>query len=166
MAGTFESQSEWRKSLVPASFRGLSFFTERAAQQSGRRVAVHEFPGRDIPFSEDMGRRAMRWTLSAYTLNENYTYARDAMIDACINHYGAAQLVLATQGTYNAICTSMTETEVREKGGIATFELEFVEIGSVNATGPQVDTAAQASASADAATAATQSAMTGALSST
>ena len=42
--------------LRPASFRGVSFQVDVASLSAGRRVQVHEYPQRDQPWVEDLGR--------------------------------------------------------------------------------------------------------------
>ncbi|WP_414639777.1 DNA circularization N-terminal domain-containing protein, partial [Arenibaculum sp.] len=37
-----------RAALRPASFRGLAFHVEASTGRDGRRLAVHEYPGRDL----------------------------------------------------------------------------------------------------------------------
>ena len=48
----------WRDRLLDASFRGAAFRVEsHSAEAAGRRAAVHQYPGRDTPYAEDLGRR-------------------------------------------------------------------------------------------------------------
>src|ERR1700712_2593538 len=42
--------------LLPASFRGVPFAVSATSEQFGRRIASHVYPGRDLPWAEDMGR--------------------------------------------------------------------------------------------------------------
>lgn len=46
----------WTDRLQPASFRGVAFKVDGDDLQIGRRTVVHEYPGRDTPSVEDMGR--------------------------------------------------------------------------------------------------------------
>jgi prophage DNA circulation protein len=50
----------WRDVLLsqPASFRGVIFHVETGGKSSGRRTVTHEYPKRDDPYAEDMGRVA------------------------------------------------------------------------------------------------------------
>jgi prophage DNA circulation protein len=56
----------WRDALLPAMFDGRPFWTEAGSQSGGRRIAVHQFPKRDLPYAEDMGRRATEFVVRGY----------------------------------------------------------------------------------------------------
>jgi hypothetical protein len=58
----------WRDALLPAMFDGCPFFVEAGSQSGGRRIVVHQFPKRDVPYSEDMGRRATEFQVRAYCI--------------------------------------------------------------------------------------------------
>ena len=83
----------WRDNLVAASFRGAGFSVNGTdAPIAGRRVAVHEYPGRDEPFVEDLGRRTKRWEIEAFVVGDDYAIARDRLIEEC-DMPGAGELV-------------------------------------------------------------------------
>jgi len=56
----------WRRRLRRASFKGMPFYVEQQGRTSGRRVVTFEYPKRDVPFTEDMGRHAMRYQMTGY----------------------------------------------------------------------------------------------------
>src|SRR5262245_11492172 len=60
--------TNWRDKWLPAEFRGARFFVENDAQAGGRRVALHEYPKRSIPYAEDMGRAARRFSVQGYLI--------------------------------------------------------------------------------------------------
>jgi hypothetical protein len=62
----------WRDALLPAMFDGCPFHVEAGSQGGGRRIAVHQFPKRDLPYSEDMGRRATEITVRGYCIQFMY----------------------------------------------------------------------------------------------
>ena len=45
---------------LPVIWRGIAFRFGEYSLRGGRRVAIHEFPTRDDPFTEDLGRDSMR----------------------------------------------------------------------------------------------------------
>ena len=45
-------------------FRGVPFYIDDGDRSGGRRVASHEFPLRDNPFTQDMGRRQRQFSLN------------------------------------------------------------------------------------------------------
>jgi prophage DNA circulation protein len=138
----------WRSALQPASYRGARFFVELDTQAGGRRLVAHEFPKKDTPFVEDMGRRARRWTVAGYLIGPSYIGDRAALIAACETIDGGS-LVHPSIGTVQASCESYSTAEAREKGGYATFEMTFIETGSLTTNGVSTDTKSAAGTSAD-----------------
>jgi prophage DNA circulation protein len=139
----------WRDYLRPASFRGARFYIEAGGKRSGRRSVTHEFPKRDDPYTEDMGRRARRWTITAYVLGDDYLLARDALIGAC-ERSGAGLLIHPTIGEEQVVCEHYHCVEQRERGGLAEFEMQFAEAGvAPSLRMPYSATSSTSSASAD-----------------
>ncbi|MDP2375306.1 DNA circularization protein [Reyranella sp.] len=118
----------WRDRLQPASFRGVAFKVDGHDHDFGRRVAVHEYPGRDKAWAEDLGKAPGRYRLDAYVLGPDYDQARDALIAAC-NAEGPAELVVPWLGARWVSCTRSAVREDSRTGGQASFTLEFVEDG-------------------------------------
>ena len=58
----------WRKHLMPASFRSATFHCDSNAIESGRRIVEHEFPKKDYPYAEDMGRHFREFTIRGYMI--------------------------------------------------------------------------------------------------
>jgi prophage DNA circulation protein len=135
----------WREALQPASYGGAGFHVEIGAQAGGRRIALHEYPKRDTPYAEDMGRKARRWTLSAYCIGPNYIAERDAVIAAC-EREGAGTLIHPTLGQMQAVVEGYQSTEGRERGGFVAFELAFVESGQAASYAVTDDTQSQVGA--------------------
>lgn len=138
----------WRAALQPASYAGYGFKVESGGQTGGRRLAVHEYPKRDTPYAEDMGRRAHRWPITGYCIGPDYLSDRDALI-AALDAEGPSTLIHPTLGDNQATCEAYSVTEVRERGGYCVFEMTFVEAGEDPGSAPADDTAAQASTAAD-----------------
>ena len=72
----------WRDKWQNAQFRGARFFVEQGAQMGGRRVALHQYPKRNVPYAEDMGKQANRFSVSGYCIGPDYLDAKDALIEA------------------------------------------------------------------------------------
>ena len=140
-------QQPWRSALQPASFRNAGFKVEANAAPTGRRNATHEFAKRDTPFTEDLGRRARRYTFTAYVIGPNYLDAKNALIAAC-EQGGSGTLVHPTLGTLTVNCDVCASSESRERGGFCTFELGFVESGALDTNGVTQDTQRQSTAAA------------------
>lgn len=123
----------WRDRLRPASFRGAGFHVELNVVASGRRIAMHEFPKRDRPYAEDMGRRARRHPVTAYLIQcerngFDYVPERDELITA-LEAEGPGLLILPTLGEFEVVASEYNVTERRERGGYAEFEILFLESG-------------------------------------
>jgi hypothetical protein len=58
----------WRRRLRKASFKGVPFYVEQQGRSSGRRIVLFEYPKRDKPFAEDMGRQALRYQMTGYLI--------------------------------------------------------------------------------------------------
>lgn len=129
----------WRAKLRPASYRGVSFFVDGATLTAGRRIARHEYPQRDLPYMEDMGRKAREYKVEAFVLGQNYMAARDALL-AAIEKPGAGQLVHPWHGTMVVSLQDCQLSESTAQGGYAKFSLTFIEAGKRNAPGVTADT--------------------------
>lgn len=61
-----------QEQLRTASFRGVTFNVLETSHTVGRRVIVHEYPNRDVPFAEDMGRSAKTFTITGFYSGYDY----------------------------------------------------------------------------------------------
>jgi prophage DNA circulation protein len=129
----------WRDQLSIASFRGIVFQVEAATTAIGRRLARHEYPQRDTPWMEDMGRKAREYKVDAYILGADYMQGRDQLILE-IEKAGAGLLVHPYYGTVNVTVSDCQISESNQHGGMVKFSLTFVEAGEQNEPGAQTDT--------------------------
>ena len=123
----------WKLQLVPAGFRGVPFKVDVSTRSSGRRIVLHEFPKRDIPLAEDMGRAAHRFSVTGYVIGPDYKVQRDLLIMA-LEFEGPGPLLLPTSAELLmqmlVVPNNYSVRERREAGGIAEFEMTFVEAGN------------------------------------
>lgn len=148
----------WRDRIDPelrGSYRGVEFHVERADTTAGRRWLVHEYPRRDVPYTEDMGRRAKEWRLSLFVAGEDYDQQRDRLMEA-LDAPGAATLVHPYMGTMSAVATDVRLSESTREGGVCVFEVTFTESGLQLQPGTTVDTRREVGQAADACQAATE----------
>lgn len=116
------------KQLVGASFRGVPFLVEASDRGGGgRRTVLHEFPFRDDPFIEDLGRRARSFRLDGYVIGDDYLVKRDALLSVLEDVAGPGELVHPYHGIRRAICTQLSVRDATQAGGMAVFSLEFAE---------------------------------------
>jgi prophage DNA circulation protein len=143
--------------LIGASFRGVPFLVDSGERSGGRRTVVHEFPLRDDPFVEDLGRRARSFRVDGYVIGDDYLDERDALLAALEDVAGPGELVHPNYGVKRAICASVGVRESRSEGGMASFAIEFQEAPAQGiAPVVQPDPAGVVAAAADAALAATE----------
>lgn len=139
----------WALNLQPASFNGVVFHVETSTRAGGRRNAVHQFPKKDIPYTEDMGRRARGFVVVGYIVDENYEPQRDALI-AELELEGNGNLVLPTSTDQKiVVCDRYSVMERREQGGYVQFDMVFVEAGIDPSTQIGVDSQANANSTAN-----------------
>ncbi|WP_293392936.1 DNA circularization N-terminal domain-containing protein [Nevskia sp.] len=145
----------WRDELQPASFRGTPFFVDQASGEGARRVVVHEYPLQEKAETEDLGARAKRILVNGYVLGNDYFGARDELM-LKLDMPGPGELVHPYRGTFQAQLISYRMTESTREGGMARFDMEFIEAAFV--TGPSVrsDTPRRVLSQAEATVAASQ----------
>lgn len=135
----------WRDSLLPASFRGATFFVLDHDYTSGRRVVTHEFPLRDRAETEDLGRMARVFRISGYVVGDTYWSDRDALIRALEDAADPGRLVHPYLGEWVARCQNFVLREMQRDGNLASFDMVFVEASEQDdsAPGPRVSTVSQ-----------------------
>jgi prophage DNA circulation protein len=119
----------WRDQLRRAKLGGIEFLVDSSEAQIGRNTHLHEYPQRDKPFVEDLGRKARRLTLDAYVIGPDYMSTRDALIRE-IEKAGVKTLVHPYLGEMSVTIVDCTgPRESTREGGMARFNIAFVESG-------------------------------------
>ena len=139
----------WQEQIRrPASFRGVEFLTVEAEARVGRRTVVHEYPQRDAPFTEDLGRRARVFVVEALVIGADYIDRRDALMRA-IEAAGPGQLKHPRWGVLQvSVQDYVSVKESHREGGLARFSISFVEHGDNQFPSALQDTVAQIERSA------------------
>lgn len=145
---TLGQMTGWARELRPASFRGVTFYIENYSGASGRRGPDHEYPSRDTPFAEDLGRKQRVWQFTGYCIGDDYPSRRDRLIQAC-EQEGSGELVHPTIGNVQTVCRSCRWSEERERGRYCAFELEFHEAGALQEPTDQVNASTAVTSSSD-----------------
>ncbi len=133
-------QNSWRSLLtMQASFRTVIFHVETGARLSGRRTVLHEYPKKNLPYAEDMGRHAKRFHFSGYLIyrpNGSYDYVSQRLkLVRALEEDGPGQLVHPVftnpeGGPFWVMVERYTMVENRQRGGFTEFEMQFVEVGA------------------------------------
>ncbi|GJE27945.1 DNA circularization N-terminal domain-containing protein [Methylobacterium organophilum] len=118
--------------LWPASFRGVPFFVLNDEEAGGRRLVVHEFPGRDDPYNEDLGSKARKYEVTAYLASEGAAASARALT-AAIDREGAGSLVLPTHGPIQVRGQDFKRSRERDRLGYIAYSLSFVREGYASA---------------------------------
>lgn len=118
----------WRDEYQQGSFRGVAFRTEAASNRRGRRVAVHEFPARDEPVVEDLGRRAREFQIDCHVIGADYRAQRDALLEA-LEAPGPGLLVHPWHGRMMVVVLDAEDSESTEEGGMCRVRITFGEAG-------------------------------------
>lgn len=147
----------WRERMRKGAIRGVPFMVREGGQEGGRRVALHEYPGRATPWAEDMGRKARRWTVEMLALGADYMAARDRLIEA-LEQPGPAELVHPWLGRLTVQVEGYRLRESSRDGGMAEISVTVVEAGQPMQPAAAVDTQSAVADAGDAARAAADAA--------
>ena len=155
----FSPPTPWREALMPASYGGARFHCEVNSRESGTRTVVHQFPKKDLPYAESMGREARTFSVRGYCIvfghdttiplyKRDYREARDVLMGV-LEAGEPAVLQLPTQPSQIVVCPRYRLTEEEKLGGYCVFDMTFVEYGAPPSEyAPGVATAAVVSSSA------------------
>lgn len=143
----------WRDEWQKAKFRDVEFHIRSAGAALGRRNVVNQYPGRDDPYVEDMGRKAREFTLEAFVIGDDYMAWRDKLEAAC-EQAGPGELVHPSRGRMQVAVQDCRATESIDQGGLASYSLTFIEAGANRNPSVRVDTPSVVDAAGDTAIAA------------
>ena len=120
---------DWTKTLWPASYKGAPFWVENDSLPDGRRLVVHEFPNRDEPFVEDMGRKAGTIEVTAYVASDLADVEAQALRGLAALK-GAGPLVLPVWGVLDAHLQDVKPAHDKSKLGYVALTMTFVRAGA------------------------------------
>lgn len=115
--------------LKPASYKGVPFGTFGGSASFGRRNAVHEYPYRDTPWIEDLGRASREFTVSGFVVGDDAIARRDRLI-AKLEEIGDGDLVHPTHGKRKVAVIDFNVQERWDRGRVFEFTLRVIEQGS------------------------------------
>jgi prophage DNA circulation protein len=121
---------DWTKTLRPASFRGVPFKVEtEGLAGGGRHVAVHEYVRSEEIQTEDMGRKANRYRVTAYIAND-LADVHGAALVAALTQPGSGMLMLPMLGPVEVrISGDISTNHSKDRLGYVGFDFEAVEAG-------------------------------------
>lgn len=140
----------WREQYQAGKFRDAEFVTTDSGFSGGRRLAKHEYPKRDKPYVEDMGRKARQFTLTLFVLGDDYRDKRDRLTKA-LEDEGSGTLIHPYHGSMTVAVESFRVSESTREGGKAGFDVTFVEAGENTFPSVASDTSATVKTKSDSA---------------
>lgn len=136
--------------LRPASFRGVAFSATDSSLTVGRRTKVFEYPQRDKPFVEDLGKSARTITLTAVFAGPDYIAGMAKLLEA-MEAEGSGVLVHPMLGSMTVTPTAATKISYSANDlGLSTAQLEFTESGDYVFPSTATDTSLAVSTAAGA----------------
>lgn len=121
----------WLNNLLPASFRCVPFQVNGASSEFGRRNQTHEYPFRNVPYTEDMGRSARRNKIDAFLIGDDHKEQAEKLVEA-IEEEGAGTLIHPLLGELNVnIVGTATVSNSIENGRMSVISFSFVEAGEL-----------------------------------
>lgn len=124
-----------------AKFRGLEFYLSESEGEFGRRTELHEFPKKNIPYSEDLGRKARSYPIEGYIIGDDAEDQRDALI-AAAEEEGPGILIHPKYGQILVTATLRVRETVAELRFVR-LNWTFTEAGEINFPAVGVDTTYQ-----------------------
>lgn len=121
----------WFNNLLPASFRGVPFQVSGTSSEFGRRNQTHEYPFRDVPYTEDIGRSARKNKIDAFVVGDDHKEQAEKLVEA-IEEEGAGTLIHPILGELNVnIVGTATVSNSVENGRMSVISFSFVEAGEL-----------------------------------
>ena len=127
--------------LRPASFRGVPFQVETTELAAGRRTQLHEYPQRDKPYVEDLGRAARDLIFAGFVVGDDYIDQANALLGA-LEEPGPGTLIHPWFGTLTVSIKDTARVSFDAALGQARFSMSFVESGELEF--PSSETSTQA----------------------
>lgn len=120
----------WPKTIPGASFKGFPFqVDDEGIGESGRFVALHPYVKAEVHGTEDMGRKARTYHVTAYIVGDDADAAAMAFVERCSTP-GAGMLVLPITEPVMAHCVGCATNNRKTEMGKVAFDLRFLEQGS------------------------------------
>lgn len=142
-----DANKTWPEMLNQASFRGVPFAVYGGEARFGRRLALHEYPGRDKPFVEDMGRSTRRIRMTGFLVTDSLVYGggnvlaqRDLLVGAA-EQSGPGALMHPTLGALKVSVPDQGLSVIERWDMGRYFEISFTFIESGGRYFPTITTA-------------------------
>lgn len=118
----------WKDNLRQGSYRGVNFYIDTSSFTTGRRRVLHEFPNREKPFAEDLGKIAEAFEVEGHVIGDDYFETKNDLLRA-FQTKGSGELIHPFWGSKIVQVGTVTISESNLEGAIAKFSANFVEAG-------------------------------------
>lgn len=135
-----QSLTPYQLTLLPASFGGVAFFVVDTSLRGGLRIAEHQYPYRNTPYSEPMGRQARQYVFDAFLVGDDVATQYETLLSV-IETNQAQTLIHPTLGSKTVVCAGAEFTQ-NVAGRYVECRLAFIEAGEVINPGTGADTQA------------------------
>lgn len=114
--------------LRPAALRGVPFFVHAADEEAARRVVTHEFPARDDPWHEDLGRKTRALTIEGVLVGDDVVLRANALKRAA-EAPGPATLLHPWLGAVEVVVLDFRVSFSTSEGRVARIQLRLERAG-------------------------------------
>lgn len=116
--------------LRKASYNGISFHVVSGTWKGGRRTVTHEYPQRDYPFVEDLGKATDTFTLECFVNGSDYINQSKRLMSE-FKKAGTGSLVHPWLGAMDVQVIDVSEISWDLNLGQASFNVTFLEPGKI-----------------------------------
>lgn len=124
------------KTLREASYEGIRFDVDSATLSFGRRTVTHEFPQRDAPYVEDLGKATRQFSIQGFIVGDDFIDRSKRLIDKVESQVGTdrranhGKLVHPWLGSLEVTPIDNPSITYDKAKRICTFTLTFLEAGN------------------------------------
>lgn len=111
-----------------ASFRGVKFFIESADDKFGRMTVKHQFPNREKPFVEDMGKKLDSFQIDGYVVGDDHLDQKDNLKNTSLIP-GMGTLIHPFYGTIQVFCDDFQVRQIANEKRFTRIQFSFTEAG-------------------------------------
>lgn len=111
--------------LLPASFKGISFFVRsEVLTEGGRRIVLHDYPNSSERFVEDLGQLPPKFSVTAFVTGSDYLNRSD-QLERALQEKGKGRLSMPNFGSRNVFALAYRKDATQVAVGEIRFELSF-----------------------------------------
>lgn len=111
--------------LLPASFKGISFFVrDEVMTEGGRRVILHDYPNSSQRYVEDLGQLPQKFTVTAFVTGDDFLN-RAGQLEKALQEQGPGKLSMPTFGILTVYAMPYRKDASQRDIGEIRFELAF-----------------------------------------